>query len=191
MENNTANLNVSKQLNCSKQTLYIAWTQPEQLKEWWKPLGYTLTDVVNDIKQGGEVKYTFEDNKLTINGRYERIEDQHLLEYAWNWHLKGELKEDAPYKLSVQFDGDDNNATVSVTQTGFENEESIQPHKQGWEEGLQQLEEYLSGKNKSDKSDNSVSPESIQNKEEKAEEKYMPPVTGYNETEEQTKVGGA
>ena len=193
MENNSSNLSVSKQFNCSKEALYNAWTQPEQLKQWWKPLGNTLTDVKNDIKQGGEVKYVFKDNLLTIDGKYEKVEDHQLLEYTWNWHLKAEGGEDAAYKLSVRFDGDNNNATISVTQTGFENDEAVQPHRQGWEQGLQQLQDYLAGNsttgNSSDGNGSNLS--NIEQREEAAEEKYMPPVTGYNETEEQDKVGGA
>lgn len=193
MENNASNLTVSKQINCSKEDLYAAWTQPEQLKQWWKPLGNTLTDVVNDIKQGGEVKYVFKDDHLTIDGKYEKVEDHTLLEYTWNWHLKAEREEDAAYKLSVRFEGDNNDATITVTQTGFQSEESVQPHKQGWEQGLQQLQSYLTGKgdNSGDNSNNSGESSSIESREENAEEKYMPPVTGYNETAEQTKVGGA
>ena len=193
MENNSSNLNVSKQFNCSKDALYNAWTQPEQLKQWWKPMGKQLTQVVNNIKEGGEVKYVFEDNSLTIDGKYEKVQGQDLLEYTWNWHLKAERIEDAKYKLSVRFEGESNNATISVTQTGFEKEESVQPHKQGWEEGLQQLQEYLSGNQQHDNnaSNSSSNPNATEQKEEQAEEKYMPPVTGYNETEEQAKVGGA
>jgi uncharacterized protein YndB with AHSA1/START domain len=189
MENNSSNLTVSKEFNCSKDALYDAWTQPEQLKQWWKPVGNTLTDVVNDIKDGGEVKYMFKDNLLTIDGKYEKVEDHSLLEYTWNWHLKAEHAEGAAYKLSVRFDGDNNSSSITVTQNGFQSEESVQPHRQGWEQGLQQLQDYLSGKNSSDNSASGTN--NNESREEEAEEKYMPPVTGYNETEEQAKVGGA
>jgi len=157
-------------------------------------MGKNVVDVVNDIKQGGEVKYVFENNSLTIDGRYEKVEDHSLLEYTWNWHLKLEREEDAAYKLSVRFEGNDNNSTIQVTQTGFENDESVQPHKQGWEQGLQQLQDYLAGNNNpgnSGSNSNIASGDNIKNMEEAAEEKYMPPVTGYNETAEQAKVGGA
>lgn len=189
MENNSSNLTVSKEFNCSKDALYDAWTQPEQLKQWWKPMGNTLTDVVNDIRHGGEVKYMFKDNLLTIDGKYEKVKDHSLLEYTWNWHLKAERTESAPYKLSVRFDGDNNSSSISVTQTGFQREENVQPHKQGWVQGLQQLQGYLSGTNNS--GGNNTGGNNDETREEEAEEKYMPPVTGYNETEEQAKVGGA
>lgn len=107
MENNAASLTISKAFNGSNEALYSAWTQPEELKQWWKPMGKNLVDVMNDVKQGGEVKYVFENNSLTIDGRYEKVEDHNVLEYTWNWHLKLEGEEAAAYKLLVRFEGND------------------------------------------------------------------------------------
>ena len=150
-------------------------------------MGNTLTDVENDIKEGGEVKYVFADNHLTINGRYEKVQGHDLLEYTWNWHLATEPIPDAPYKLSVRFEGDENNSTIVVTQTGFKEEESVQPHQHGWEQGLQQLQDYLlSGNNNNNASDTN----SEESSREQAAEKNMPPMTGYLETPEQSKVAG-
>jgi len=114
MENNSSNLHVSKEFECSNKTLYNAWAQPEKLKQWWKPMGNTLTDVVNDVKEDGEVKYTFKNNHLTIDGKYEKVQGHDLLEYTWNWHMKTEPVPDAPYKLSVRFEGDNNTSAISV-----------------------------------------------------------------------------
>jgi uncharacterized protein YndB with AHSA1/START domain len=186
MENNSSNLSVSRQFNCSKETLYSAWTQPEQLKKWWKPMGNTLTDVVNDIKEGGEVRYVFAENRLTIDGKYEKVQGHDLMEYTWNWHMISEPIPDAPYKLSVRFEGDENNSNISITQTGFKDDESVQPHKKGWEQGLQQLQDYLS-KGSSSGASNAASGVSDT---EKAAEQNMPPMMGYMETPEQTKVAG-
>jgi uncharacterized protein YndB with AHSA1/START domain len=186
MESNSSNLNVSRQFSCSKEALYSAWTQPEQLKKWWKPMGNTLTDVVNDIKEGGEVKYVFAGNRLTIDGKYEKVQEHGLLEYTWNWHMTSEPIQEAPYKLSVQFDGDENNSTISITQTGFKDDESVQPHKKGWEQSLHQLQDYLSNGNSGDGSNASSGVSDT----EKAAEQNMPPMTGYMETPEQTKVAG-
>jgi uncharacterized protein YndB with AHSA1/START domain len=175
MDNNLANLEISKQFESSKENLYKAWTEPEQLKQWWKPMGKQLIDVKNNISEGGEVVYTFEDNSLTIDGKYEKVVENDLLEYSWNWHLTSEPIEDASYKLSVRFEGDSNHSTLSITQKGFSNREHVQPHNEGWEQGLQQLKEYV------EKTGNNVASVKGQQK---------PPITGYNETEEQLKVAG-
>jgi hypothetical protein len=79
--------------------------------------------------------------------------------------------------LSVKFDGDDSDSSISVTQTGFNSKESVQPHQHGWEQGLQQLHDYLSGQTSSD-----VDVKAGHQK---------PPISGYNDTPEQEKVGGS
>jgi uncharacterized protein YndB with AHSA1/START domain len=170
------NLEISRQFETTKEALFAAWTEPEQLKQWWKPLGKQLSSVENNLSEGGEVKYVFDEGSLIIDGKYEKVVANELLEYSWNWHLKSDVVEDAPYKLTVQFKGEGESSTISIEQTGFENAESVHPHKQGWEQGLDQLSQHLSG-NSTD------SPTS-----ELGEQK--PPVSGYNETPEQLKVGG-
>lgn len=171
-----SHLEVSKQFSCSKEQLYTAWTEPAQLKQWWKPLGKQLQNVVNDITAGGTVKYMFEGDTLTIDGTYDKVEPGMLLEYSWNWHVTSEPVEDASYKLSVRFEGSGNNATLSVTQTGFDGQHSIDPHKKGWEQALQQLSEFVGGGQSDEQAGKSG--------------QQKPPVTGYNETPEQQKVAG-
>lgn len=175
MENNFLNLEVSKQFQCSKETLYKAWTDPEQLKQWWKPMGKRLTEVENNITEGGEVRYTFENNSPKIDGKYVKVDDHNVLEYTWNWHLSTEQTEDSAYKLSVRFEGDENKSSIFIAQYGFKNQESVQPHKHGWEQGLKQLHEYLSGSS---------------NNQQSLQGQQKPPITGYNETPEQLKVAG-
>jgi uncharacterized protein YndB with AHSA1/START domain len=166
-------LQISKDFESSKAALYDAWTQPDQLKQWWKPLGKQLVDVQNDIKKGGTVRYQFGSDDLLIDGNYEKVEGNDLLEYTWKWHLKAEPVNDAGYKLSVHFDGDEQHATIHIIQEGFENEESIHPHQHGWEQALEQLQAYLGDR------------EPVL-----ASQNLRPPVSGYNETPEQEKVGG-
>ncbi len=169
-------LEISKDFNCSKEKLYKAWTEPDQLKQWWQPLGNKLTAVKNEIKQGGELCYKFENNGLFIDGAYEKAEAD-LLEYSWNWHMQTDAANDATYKLSVHFNGDDEHASLNIKQDGFKNEEYIKPHQQGWDAALEQLKKYLGGNTQKA----TCSPQ---------QQKQHPPISGYMETPEQQKVGG-
>lgn len=73
---------------------------------------------------------------------YEKADDR-LLEYTWNWHVKAVPIDDAEYKLSVKFDGDEHYSSLTVLQDGFKGDEHIKPHQQGWEDALEQLKIYL------------------------------------------------
>jgi uncharacterized protein YndB with AHSA1/START domain len=168
-------LEVSKDFQSSRESLFNAWTDPEQLKQWWKPLGKQLVAVENSLQEGGTVAYHFDDGNLAIDGKYEKVVNQELLEYTWNWHFSVEPINDADYKLSVRFEGDESHSSIYITQEGFKNEESIQPHRQGWEQGLEQLKSHLN--------DQGQQPHGSSLSQE-------PPVAGYNEAPEQVKVGG-
>ncbi len=143
--NNDFKVEVSEHFTQTKDKLYGAWTDGEQLKKWWKPMNNTLVEVDNDLKQHGAVKYVFE-NGLIISGNYEQVSENEKLVYSWNWNSTKDEMKNASYKLDVTFTEDGEGSTITVVQTSFENEESILPHKEGWEKGLNDLAEYLSGK---------------------------------------------
>lgn len=166
-------LEISKNFSCSKEKLYSAWTDADQLKGWWKPLAKALVDVENNIEPGGTVSYRFAKDQLLIDGVYSKVEGKDLLEHTWNWHVNTEPIKDSAYTLSIRFDGDETKSSIAITQDGFENEESVHPHQQGWEQGLEQLKSYLeNGDHQSSASDNPATK-----------------VAGYHEDPEQVKVG--
>jgi uncharacterized protein YndB with AHSA1/START domain len=177
MENNqTLEVKVTKQFQSGVSQLYSAWTNEQELKQWWRPLGISLSEVKNDIREGGEVRYIFGQNQLVISGKYLEAQDGKRLVYTWKWELAEDAVRNAEYKLTVTFSGDDTKSEISVLQENFENEETVKPHKDGWEQGLKDLEQYLSGSS------------SLYNTT--AENKGVQAESGYRETPEQAKVAG-
>lgn len=147
MSNETnATVHVTKSFPASKEELYKAWTEEDQLKQWWKPMNKQLIRVENDIRKGGAVAYFFEDD-LQIKGEYKEAADGEKLVYSWNWDLPDESMHTGEYLLTVVFSENGNESTIDVTQENFRSEHSIKPHQDGWEEGLEALKEYLAHKN--------------------------------------------
>lgn len=141
--NNNLKLEVSKHFKETTEKLYAAWTEEAQLKKWWRPMNTSLTEVINDLTKGGKVKYDFE-NGLIISGTYAEVIENEKLVYSWDWHFPKDEIKNAPYKLSVIFKPESEGSAIHVLQENFENDESMLPHKQGWEQGLNDLAEYLS-----------------------------------------------
>lgn len=143
MSNETsAKVHVTKSFTAGKDELYKAWTEPEKLKQWWKPMNKQLQDVENDIRQGGKVVYRFEGN-LTIKGEYKEAAPAEKLVYSWNWELPEEAAHKGEYLLTIQFKESGNGSTLDVTQENFKDEHAIKPHQEGWEEALNDLKDYL------------------------------------------------
>ncbi len=158
--------------------LYDAWTNEEQLKQWWKPIGNTLKEVINDLREGGTVRYLFDSDKLVISGKYLEVKEKEKLVYTWNWELPNDAVRNAAYKLTVSFYSKDNGSEIKVLQENFEDEESMLPHQEGWEKGLSDLEHFLNGSN------------STQGGKAKEGHSISDETGGYRENPEQVKVGG-
>lgn len=146
MANESAqSVHLTKEFGASKEKLFSAWTRPEELKRWWRPLQKRLTDVQNDIRPGGTVAYTFEGGELQISGTYKEAIPNERLVYTWNWELPEDAAHKGEYLLTILFKGNGDRSTLEVRQDNFQQEHSIQPHQQGWEEALNDLHGYLSG----------------------------------------------
>jgi uncharacterized protein YndB with AHSA1/START domain len=138
-----ATVHVTKSFPVSKEELYKAWTEEDQLKQWWKPMNKQLTRVENDIREGGTVAYHFGDD-LQIKGEYKEVAKGEKLVYSWNWELPEESMHKGEYLLTVQFGGEATESTLDITQENFRSEHAVKPHEEGWEEALEGLKNHLS-----------------------------------------------
>lgn len=175
--NKALKVEVAKDFDANVNALYNAWTNPEELKQWWKPMGNSLKEVINDVKEGGTARYIFNRDTLVISGQYQEVKENEKLVYTWNWELPNDAVRNAEYKLTINFKSIDNGSEIKVLQENFQDEETMLPHQQGWEKGLDDLNHFLSGGN---------STESKQS----ADKTAVPETGGYREDPAQVKVGG-
>lgn len=138
----SARVHVTKNFPATKKELYKAWTEEEQLKQWWKPLNKKLTHVENDISEGGKVAYQFEDN-LQVQGEYKNVIEGEKLVYSWVWDFPEESMHKGEYLLTVQFKENGDESSIDITQENFKDEHSIKPHEEGWQEALEELKQHL------------------------------------------------
>jgi hypothetical protein len=64
--------------------------------------------------------------------------------YSWIWHLPHQPVGNGDYKLSIGFEPNGDGSKLTVLQENFGNEEAVQPHQEGWENALNDLEAFLS-----------------------------------------------
>lgn len=141
-------VSLAKEFPVSPEQLFQAWTSPEDLKQWWHPMGNQLTEVTNELKEGGTVRYVFkagdQDESIEITGKYETVEENRQLVYSWIWHLPHQPVGNGDYKLTIGFEPNGAGSRLSVLQENFGTEEAVNPHREGWETALNDLEQYLS-----------------------------------------------
>lgn len=149
-KNKKLSFEVEKEFEVPVEELYKAWTNPEALKQWWKPMDNLLTKVENNVTSGGSILYEAggegEEPNVLIKGKYEKVIDEELLIYSWNFNLPKNPVEESPYKLEVNFSKTSNGSRIHVNQKNLQDEEAVVVHREGWEKGLQDLKSYLSSK---------------------------------------------
>lgn len=140
-------ITATQTFEASAEKVFAAWTEFEQLKQWWKPLGKTLTKM--DQSEGSnDVAYNFSDEDssdgdMVVKSEYEKFEENKHLVYSWNWYLDDAPVKDGLYKLEVEFRDTDDGSEILVTQSNESEEEGVHPHSQGWDDALNELKKYV------------------------------------------------
>jgi uncharacterized protein YndB with AHSA1/START domain len=145
MESNGNALTASKEFNVPVERLYKAWTDPEELKQWWKPMDLSLSEVTNELKENGQILYKFEGESgagLTITGAYQSVQPGERLVYTWNWALPDD-KLNSEFKLEVSFSSHDAGSKIEVNQQEEAEQESVKPKEGGWDNQLNNLSAFI------------------------------------------------
>lgn len=185
METNqkTHTIELTEHFSVPVEKLFQAWTEEEQLKQWWHPMDDSLENVTNELQEGGAIVYEFQSKDFRVSGNYKEAEMNKKLVYSWDWEFKEGL-ENENYTLTIEFESEGSGSVLRVKQDGLHSDEAIKPHKDAWEIGLQSLKAHLekssgTGENDLTKRDNLKSDEGMNDRS-----------GGYNESPEQAKVGG-
>ena len=177
IKENKYDIEFSQEFSVSAETLFEAWTTPDQLKSWWHPTGDSLSEVKNELRDGGAIVYEFEKKEFRVTGKYQEVKLNEKLVYSWEWDFTNDLPEEK-YILTIRFENNASGSILHVKQEGLPGEEAALPHQDAWKAELENLKSYLENaadQNNSVKSDQGMNDRS----------------GGYNELPEQSKVGGA
>lgn len=140
-EENTT-LVISKIIPASAERLFAAWTEPEQLQQWWGPESVTCIEAEVDLRIGGRYRIgnQFPDGKVVwISGTFRVIDRPRKLVYTW------QISADAPEELvTVTFrTTNPGECEVTVTHEHIPNRAIRDRHEQGWIGCLAKLASYL------------------------------------------------
>jgi len=83
-------LQLSKVIAADPETVFRAWTDPEQVKLWSCPEGVMIDDVQIDLTVGGQYRICMkgDEGAWTAVGTYREIEPPRRLVYTWDWEEK-------------------------------------------------------------------------------------------------------
>lgn len=136
-------LRVSRTIRADPDTLFRAWTDPQELLHWWSQAadGWAFASASIDLRVGGRYRLGMSapDGKMHVAvGVYREVQRPTRLVFTWDWEDPTNRVGDT--LVTVEFKGVDGNQTeVVVTHEAFADATRVRRHEQGWTELLELL----------------------------------------------------
>ena len=139
---NPLELKFSKTFEADPEVVFKALIQPDLIKEWFGPPGYSCPVVEVDLRVGGGYHIQMkppEGDIIKLNGVYKVVQPPNTLVYTWQWDEPDAIET----RVTVNFNSSGEDTEVSVEQGEFASAESKEGHEQGWLASFERLKELL------------------------------------------------
>ncbi|MEO8206298.1 MAG: SRPBCC domain-containing protein [Chthoniobacterales bacterium] len=141
----TEKLVLTRTFAAPRERVFAAWTQPEQISQWFGPPNAEMLDVQSDIRTGGHYHIQFKSEQygeMKVYGKYREVTPPSKLVYTWQW------ADDPAYVnhetlVTVEFIAKGDSTELHLTHENFPTEENRSNHEQGWNCGFDSLEKLL------------------------------------------------
>jgi len=157
---------IVRELNAPRDQVWKAWTEPDQLKEWWGPEGYTAPSISIDLRKGGKYLYDMrssEGKDYWSTGTFREIAKPDRLIMTDSFaDEKGNIVPASYYGMNPDFPLE-STYTVTFEEMGREKtrltlltvgipERDFEDAKAGWNQSLDKLERMLTSRKVSSRS---------------------------------------
>ena len=133
---------ISRTYPAPAERVFKAWTDANQLGQWFAPSDDCTTKANVDLRVGHEYRFAITHkggNVHTILGTYRLIEPPRKLVYTWRW----ENGPAADTLVTVDFTPRGDATEVTITHEQFANTEDRVKHNEGWNGCLNRLQRTL------------------------------------------------
>jgi uncharacterized protein YndB with AHSA1/START domain len=148
---------VMRVFDAPRELVFRAWTEPEHLKRWWGPKGYTMPFCEIDLREGGDFLYCMrlpEGRDIWVTSVFREVVVPERLVLAVSFaDAEGNVVSPTRYEMSrdwplemlmkVTFEEDANKTEVTLRYYGVPSGADRDGSRQGWSESLDRLAEYL------------------------------------------------
>lgn len=140
----TFDLTVSRTIRAPRKQVFDAFVKPDIVKLWFRPRGFTITEIALDPRVGGRYRLTMQPRTgvtETVAGEYREIKSPERLVFTWKW--EGKMGEMGETLVTVTLDerrGENGVETeVRLLHSGFPAPEARDGHNAGWNSVLNEL----------------------------------------------------
>ncbi len=139
------NLTLERRLAAPRARVYQAWTDADEIRQWWALSGMTVEIADFDVRVGGRFRLGMrsqEGNLHVVHGEYSVADPPAKLVYTWQWE-EGGAGGAQVMRVTVEFLEDDDATRLVLTHENFRDQEAADSHNAGWTNKLDCIEQYL------------------------------------------------
>lgn len=138
-------LHLVRTFEAPRQAVYDAWTDPQQVIQWWGPKGFTVAEHAFDMRPGGRWRTNKrgpDEVDHIASGVYHELSPPERLVMSFAWETDGVRGHETLLTIVLK-DLGDQRCELRLTQERFESAESCRDHEQGWCSSFECLTDYL------------------------------------------------
>ncbi len=153
-------VNFERVYNAPIETVWQAWTEPEQLKQWWGPDNVSIPECKVDLRVGGkfyivmeagEAMGQYKGTKWPMLAEFTVVEPNSQLAYtakAWTEGLEKETEIDQVTTVSLSQEDGKTKVTVkaAINKTGPSAKMAVEGMEYGFTQQLNKLDNFLATK---------------------------------------------
>ena len=138
-------LEIKRFINAPPARVYAAWTDPDQLKQWWGPEGVQTRNFTADARVGGKYRWDLvnqEGEEMSVFGEYRELIAGRKIVFTWKWD------DDEDWKVhnslvTVELSDRDGGTEIKLTHEQLPSEASRDRHNEGWNSVIDRLEKFF------------------------------------------------
>lgn len=138
---------ITRVLPFSREQIFRAWTEPEQMKKWFGPGEFTVPFAEADARTGGAYRIGMKPpdggDVFYVGGVFQEFVPPEKLAFTWRWESEG--PEGGKTLVTVQLRPQGDGTELTLTHQRFPSEEAKQHHNEGWLGCLDKLQKALAG----------------------------------------------
>jgi uncharacterized protein YndB with AHSA1/START domain len=139
-------LEIKRFINAPRERVYRAWTDPEQLKEWWGPEGVRTRKFEADARVGGKYRWDLfnqEGEEMTCRGEYRELQPGKKIVFTWKWDEDEVWDKHGESIVTIELSDRDGGTEVRLIHEKLPSAESRDRHNEGWSSVLDRLDKFF------------------------------------------------
>ena len=135
---------VRRTLAFPRERVFLAWTEPDAIAEWFGEPRTQMLSAVVDLRVGGGYRLDVRNGDQTgaVEGVDLEVDPPERLVYSWRWDLPGRGP-GRESRVTVEFRDLGGRTEIVITHDGLVTDESAAFHTQGWKASLERFEQSL------------------------------------------------